>query len=651
MRIVNVRRTSQTFFFVLFIWFCIVSSPGTGWMQLRGWPVSWFLQLDPLNALGTILSTGTLYSGLLWALVTVVLTILLGRFFCGWVCPFGAIHHFAGFLGKRGKPVSAKIAVNRYHGAQSVKYYILFFLLTAASGALIASIVRTALGNGRIGFWVIAAAAAALAAFAVSETARKTRRSRGLLLLLLFAWVGLSFYFSADRMIAASLQTGLLDPIPLVHRSINLVLLPLLDATGQNISVSQRFYDGAWVIGALFFAAVLLNFRIPRFYCRFVCPLGALFGILGRFALWKIGRKQDECPQCMVCEANCEGACQPSGSVRIPECVLCMNCLHDCKHHSVTYRIEPSAAGEVLSPNLSRRNAMTTLAVGAAAVPMVRLSGLTDKNWNPDVIRPPGALAEPDFLARCVKCGQCMRVCPTNIIHPAGLEAGVEGIWTPVLNFRAGTSGCQLNCVACGRICPTAAIRPLSLDEKLGRNAFAEAGRIRMGTAFVDRGRCLPWAMDRPCIVCQENCPVSPKAIQVQEVYATVIGGAVRVQKADSQSVELAGIELRPGQFATGDYFVRIVGDPEGVRRRILDNGARSVAVAPDRPFESIPGAGAALELQVRLQKPQVDPERCIGCGICEHECPVSGRRAIRVAAENETRNRKHSLLLRRASK
>jgi len=41
-----------------------------------------------------------------------------------------------------------------------------------------------------------------------------------------------------------------------------------------------------------------------------------------------------------------------------------------------------------------------------------------------------------------------------------------------------------------------------------------------------------------------------------------------------------------------------------------------------------------------------VDPAQCIGCGVCEHECPVKGRRAIRVTAENETRQARHRLLL-----
>ena len=133
MRITTVRRITQIFFFVLFIWFCIASTFGQSFWQLRGWPVNWFLQLDPLVALGTILTTRTLYSGLLWAIATVVLTVVLGRFFCGWLCPFGAMHHLIGYLGSRGRSLREKIAANRYMGAQRIKYYVLLVLLCPAA--------------------------------------------------------------------------------------------------------------------------------------------------------------------------------------------------------------------------------------------------------------------------------------------------------------------------------------------------------------------------------------------------------------------------------------------------------------------------------------------------------------------------------------
>ena len=645
MSIVTVRRISQTFFLLLFLWFCIVSSFGMEWWQLRGWPVNWFLELDPLVGLGTVLTTGTLYAGLLWGLVTIVLTILLGRFFCGWVCPFGTMHHVIGFFGKRGRNTAHKAEVNQYHRRQSLKYYVLFFLLSAASGTLLADATRTAFKHP-VFFWLLMASTIGALAFGFRKFFLERKQAVSIGLALTAVWALLGFFLGAGRMLGASLQTGLLDPIPLVHRSVNLVLLPLVDANPQKIFSSQRYYEGAWVLGVLFLAALALNLKRPRFYCRFLCPLGALFGLLGRYSLWKIGKRADRCRHCKLCEADCEGGCSPAATIRTNECVLCMNCLHECKHDLITFGTLRSATGEIVSPELSRREAVITLLSGAALIPMISLSGNTARNYNPGVIRPPGALGEPDFLRRCLKCGQCMRICPTNIIQPAGFEAGLEGIWTPTLNFRIGTSGCQLNCVACSLICPTAAIRPLSLDEKRGRNDFATAGPIRIGTAFVDFGRCLPWAMDKPCIVCQENCPVSPKAIFVHEYFSTVRGGMLAVKQADSLTVEIRDAQLPPDQLATGDYYLRSVKAGENERKLIVGNTAGQVIVRQDQPFVPPLEPGAPIAVQVRLQRPQVDLKRCIGCGICEHECPVSGRRAIRVTAENESRSKTHSLLL-----
>ena len=117
--IVSIRRITQAAFLLLFLWLCAVMSLGTNWWQLRGWPVNIFLQLDPLAALSTLLSTGTLYRELFWAAGTVVLTILLGRFFCGWVCPFGTLHQYVGWLHRFGKPLAEKTRLNGYRPATS----------------------------------------------------------------------------------------------------------------------------------------------------------------------------------------------------------------------------------------------------------------------------------------------------------------------------------------------------------------------------------------------------------------------------------------------------------------------------------------------------------------------------------------------------
>ncbi|NIS62154.1 MAG: 4Fe-4S binding protein, partial [Proteobacteria bacterium] len=393
MRILTVRRISQVFFLLLFLWFCTVSSLGDNWWQLRGWPVNWLLQLDPLIALGTMLTTRALYAGLLWAVVTVVLTILFGRFFCGWVCPFGSLHHFVGYLGRRGKSLRARVAVNQYHRGQSIKYYLLIFLLTAAAGSLIAHLIRISLDMPVIAWISVIAGLAVISMLAILKLISNPLKAVTILLSLVGVWVGLGFFLPLDRVIATSLQTGLIDPIALVHRSVNLVLLPVFDSGVHKLSPVQRYYEGAWLIGAIFLLTVFLNLRIPRFYCRFICPLGALLGVLGRFALWRIGKTRSECANCRLCDADCEGACQPSGQIRTGECVLCLNCRSSCEEGLVGYRFSPSESGEITVPDISRRGFVVALVSGAVAIPTLRLTGKAGPNWDPRVIRPPGALA------------------------------------------------------------------------------------------------------------------------------------------------------------------------------------------------------------------------------------------------------------------
>jgi polyferredoxin len=649
MNIVTTRRICQGFFFVLFLWFCGVTTLGDQWWQLRGWPVNWMIQLDPLVGLATLLSTRTVYAGLLWGLVTIVLTIILGRFFCGWICPFGSIHQFIGFLAKRKRSIPEKIKLNRYHPGQSIKYWILIFLLTVSALELAIDVIRLPETNRLLFVILVLTVLTWMILKAVRQTRVNPKKTGVVFLIFIAIWLLLSTLFNGYQTSAASLQIGLLDPIPLVYRSINLVILPLADRSSVSISTLPRAYDGTWLIAAIFLSAVLLNLAIPRFYCRFICPTGALFGILSRLAIWRVGKTKNECTDCHLCEKNCEGACSPTAQIRINECILCMNCLNECRHHLMTYQIPPSASGEILAPDLSRRQFLASAVSGAAAIPMLRVSGHLGGNWNPALVRPPGALPEKAFLSRCIKCGQCMRICPTNVIHPAGIQGGLEGLWTPVLNFRIGTSGCQLNCIACGNICPTAAIRPISIDERLGRNRYAEQGPIKIGTAFVDRGRCLPWAMDKPCIVCQENCPVSPKAIRTREVFNTIdTGPKLLVAKADALYIEFQGTGLRMNQFATGDYYTVVLPSTDHQPRRIVGNWERGLRIAEALPFESPPLPGSHVKIQIRLQQPYVDPKHCIGCGVCEYECPVPGKRAIRVTADNESRTPEHALLLKR---
>jgi polyferredoxin len=500
MKITSVRVISQTFFFGLFLFFAFV----TQFEYLQGYPVSIFLEANPLVAIATAITTHTLYKSLIWALVLLIPTLLLGRFFCNWICPYGTLHQFVGWLFSN-RIIKDKIDSNRYRKGYAAKYLIL------------------------VGF--------------------------------------------GGAALFGSLQIGLLDPICLLFRSFTVAVLPTLDMSTEWIYVRPHDHQLGWVVGFILLFFVSMNLVIPRFFCRYVCPLGATLGFFSRFAIWRIERDVQKCVDCDLCLQNCEGASDPHTHLRKSECFVCFNCIDDCPHDALSFSIFPPKNHEVALPDVKRRHAIFSAVAGMLFFSFSRRSGDLDKNFQKEVIRPPGSVAEPDFLERCIKCDQCIRVCPTNVLQPALFEAGAEGVWTPIMNMRMGY--CELNCTLCGEVCPTGAIQKISIAQKLGIGEYSDLGVVKTGTAFYDRGRCLPWAMDIPCVVCEEVCPTSPKAIYSRHATLTNRWGE-----------------------------------------------------------------------QVELTRPYVDPVLCIGCGICEHECPVKDHRAIRVSAVGETRSQDRSLLL-----
>ena len=136
----NLRRISQVVFFLVFFWLILKTTFEVNFnpadpSEIRlPYPVSIALEFDPLVALATILSSGTLYKGLLWSLVILIPTIFIGRFFCGWVCPMGSLNHWISEISsERAKRKGAgKIQSNRYKKYQRIKYYILLIFLGSA---------------------------------------------------------------------------------------------------------------------------------------------------------------------------------------------------------------------------------------------------------------------------------------------------------------------------------------------------------------------------------------------------------------------------------------------------------------------------------------------------------------------------------------
>ncbi len=491
----RVRWLSQIIFFSLFL-FLLLRTEFRGSLHAGGseirlpYPVQLFFRFDPLVALSNALSSRALYHGLLWSLVVLIPTMFLGRFFCGWICPLGSIHHFFSSLRSERKRGKQLIESNRYKRWQTTKYYL-----------LVAALIAAVLGTGIVGW---------LDPFS-----------------LLVRSVGLSILPGTNYALNVALRAmehSRFARVQVVGSGLHFIFGGLL------LSFKQPYFRQSVWLGLIFIFLVALNFRVTRFWCRALCPLGALLGIVSRWSILGLVKTPESCEDCNRCLLRCQGGDDPIGGVpwRQPECHLCLNCIDECPEHGLQFKFFP--AQKSIGVSLQRRKVLTGLAAGAVVVPLLRSTPGFAVERHERLLRPPGALDEEYFLSRCIRCGECMKVCPNNALQPALTEAGLEGLWTPVMVPRIGY--CESSCVLCSQVCPTGAIWEITAKEKGWEARVAsDAKPISLGTAFLDRGRCLPWAMATPCIVCEEWCPTSPKAIYLQPAEVADVEGHLQQVK------------------------------------------------------------------------------------------------------------------------
>ena len=295
--LVWLRRTTQVLFLCFFLFLLVESRlPQDVYVDYSGafsakqdlrldQPVTFFFQLDPLVGISSLLSGHSLIKGFLWGAGVLVFTVLLGRVFCGFICPFGTIHHATGRF-KAAIKGDRMVRANRKTPGQKIKYFNLIALVVAAI-------------------------------------------------------IGLNL-------------TGLLDPIAFLFRSVALAILPglgvglrsmfdafavsdikLINLTSYGAEVlvspifgySHKAYQTAWFIGILFLVILFLNRIRPRFWCRILCPLGALLGIFSRFSILRLEKYPEKCTECNLCLKHCQGAAspRPGQTWETAECQMCFN--------------------------------------------------------------------------------------------------------------------------------------------------------------------------------------------------------------------------------------------------------------------------------------------------------------------------------------
>jgi MauM/NapG family ferredoxin protein len=462
----RLRRLSQVVCLTGFFWL-FIATEYRGLDQLP-WPVSLLFRIDPLAALADLLAPGPFGWRLLWpALLILAATAILGRFFCGWICPLGTTLDGAGKLIR-------PTARPPHRGWRRVKYLLLIGLSAAAL-------------------------------FGVQ----------------LFGWFDpLSIFL---RTLTFSLYpiynrgaNGLFDffyqhQVPVVSDLVNRAYPFWRDHL-------MAFHQPVFVLGLftlLIFIAILLLEKVERrFWCRNLCPLGGLLGLCARYAL--VRREPAElCSDCHRCESACRMAATTQQGYASAECVRCLDCTDYCPSERVHFGFGAPAGAGI---DLQRRGVVSALAAGAILAPTVTVAPALARS-NPYLLRPPGAVAEDEFLSRCIRCGECLKVCIGLALQPALFDAGPIGLWTPLLVARHGY--CEYNCTLCGQVCPTGAIKPLKLPEKK---------KVVIGLAVFDKNTCLPFARGEECLVCEEHCPTGDKAIVFDEKEVLVASEPRRIK-------------------------------------------------------------------------------------------------------------------------
>lgn len=326
-------------------------------------------------------------------------------------------------------------------------------------------------------------------------------------------WVHIKYYLLAGSLMCAMggvLVTGFVAAIPVVTRGCLFIFDPLQTGLTRGWHQVPPIEAGHFVSLALFFAVLGLGLLQPRFWCKYVCPSGAVFSVFNLFRATE-RKVEDTCIHCNKCVEICPfDAIKPDFTTRVTDCTLCQTCGGACPVDAIKFvdrwddeDLKPVNDPPTNETPLGRRGFMS-LAIGTAAS-VAGAVGLTTatKAWGAGLegsapvlpVRPPGSVPEAEFLQLCIRCGECFKACPNNVLQPLGFEQGLEGLWSP--HVVADWAGCESSCNACGQVCPTGAIRALPLAEKKV---------ARMGLAIVNQKTCLPYAGREACQLCVDEC-------------------------------------------------------------------------------------------------------------------------------------------------
>ena len=555
------QRTSQAVFLGLFL--ALTCTAGSELL-----PSNLFVRFDPLVAVLSPLLNRAWLPQLLPGLAVVALTFLVGRVFCGYVCPLGTTLDVARavlknlillprrLLGNKQTPQSANPAGNGGSGPGHAS------APTDEDNEIIT--------RGWLQLKYIA-----------------------LMVVTITALLGVNtIVWGSPLALATRFYALLLEPLLRIVGGWALDLAPALAGLGLDAgSVSPRVYAGFTFLLILFGLMFVMELIKPRFWCRYVCPAGALLGLCAGVAPWR--RRVKKCvPQCGLCAVKCPTATiSPDGLITAQrECIVCRACAPVCPEQGICFttnkqgelaplpdksaapdeakdvqtRVERTLAEILEAEQTEREEASQSRAsgkTGSGAFGLagargdrrrrlfgnenVRVERIKDINELTVEERPfactlpsrrafIGAAAIGTLLGfvhfasakRLMSRNTGPRARPTALLRPPGA--------LPEMEFFSRCTRCGL----CMKVCPSNGLQPawsMAWIEDIfspvliprrgpcepGCNACGRvcpSGAIaslplaakqwaKIGTAEVQEARCLALAQGRPCEICRKACP------------------------------------------------------------------------------------------------------------------------------------------------
>jgi ferredoxin-type protein NapF len=384
-------------------------------------------------------------------LLVIILSLLFGRVYCSWLCPFGWLQDL---FSRIGRLTSKKRRFYKYLPPLNYLRYGLLILVGA----------------------------------------------------LAFFRINTGLIFTDPFSIYGRIANHLLMPLVLGINNLVSNLLGNSGFYGLKPYPYQGFDIFAVAIGVFYLIIIAyISFTKGRLYCTAWCPVGTLLGLFSRFSLFKIYLDESRCNQCGLCATSCKAGCIDSKNtnVEFDRCVGCFNCLTVCRDNGVKYGIPPKKTKSNPSsiPDTRRREILLSiLAIGIVQKVFgkdpIKVQKAFIEAVSESAVSPPGAINNERFTSVCTACHACLSACPTRVLQPAFLQHGIKGMLQPFMDYH--NNFCNYECTKCMEVCPTGALIFLTPENKK---------RTQLGKAKFIEKNCVVYTDETACGACSEHCP------------------------------------------------------------------------------------------------------------------------------------------------